>query len=332
MGDFFKLLKNIYIRDLIKNDSEKIINLIKKVYGKFYFEEEYYDIDFIQKKLREKYTYWKGAVLNDKLIGQMLFTLGHGAGYLKLTMTDPEFQGKRIISQMGLEMMKVKKNMNSSIFKCAYAIITENNFPMKKILNNFNFRYLGRIPYHENNKGLIIFGRVMYDLNWKIIRPHLKLGPLIYESIRSAGIKRIMSTSNLNDNSLFHIKNNIEIFRSKVKYGDTNIVQIHNKKREKIAEFVENQYQKCWYDFRFLRNNLDLVSKKKIINKVLQEYSQNKSINAISFPIHVDDVISQNMLINLGAKYYAYLPFYFKDYDSILLGFSKIEKGGVFSN
>ncbi|MFX1374427.1 MAG: GNAT family N-acetyltransferase [Promethearchaeota archaeon] len=320
------MLKNIYIRNLIKDDTEKIVDLIKRVYGKFYFEERYYDTDFIQKKLNEKYTYWKGAFLNDKLIGQMIFTLSHDAGYLKMTMVDPEFQGRKIISQIGLEMMKVKKKMNSSIFKCAYAIITEKNIPMIKILKNFKFKHLGQVPYHENNKGLIIFGRVLYDLNWKIIRPHLKLGSSIYKSIQSAGIKRIMSASNLNDNSYFHISNKIEILRSKVKYDGTNIVQICNKNGEYFAEFIEDQYQKCWYDFRFLRNNFDLESKKKIINKILQEYSQNKSINAVSFPVHVDDAVSQNMLINLGAKYYAYLPFYFRDYDSILLGFSKIEK------
>ncbi|MFX0023248.1 MAG: GNAT family N-acetyltransferase [Candidatus Hermodarchaeota archaeon] len=320
------MLSNIYIRNLFENDSEKIVDLIKKVYGKFYFEEIYYDTHYIQKKIREKHTYWKGAFLNDKLIGQMLFTLSHDAGYLKLTMADPEFQGKGIISKMGLEMMKVKKNMNSSIFKCVYAIITENNVPMVKILKKFNFKYLGRIPYHENNKGLIIFGLVLYDLNWKIIRPHLKLGPSVYESIQSAGIKRIMSSSNLNDNSNFHINHKIEIFRSKKKYNGTNTIQICNTNKECIAELIENQHQKCWYDFKLLRNNIDLASKKKLINRILQEYSHNKHINAISFPIHVDDVVSQNMLINLGAKYYAYLPFYFKDYDSILLGFSKIEK------
>ena len=59
---------------------------------------------------------------------------------------------------------------------------------------------------------------------------------------------------------------------------------------------------------------------------ILQEYSYNNEINSISFPLPVDDTVSQNILIGLGAKYYAYLPFYYRDYDSILLGFSKIEK------
>ncbi len=326
------MLNNIYIRSLLIDDSEKIIDLIKKVYGKFYFEKQYYETDYVQSKLREKHTYWKGAFLNDKLIGQMVFTLSHDAGYLKLTMIDPEFQAQGIISQMGIEMMKLKTIVNNSVFKCVYAIINEDNIPIIKILNKFNFRYLGKIPNHENNKGLIIFGLILYDFNWKLIRPHIKLGPSVYKSTRLAGIKRIISASNSNKRSQIFKNSKIEIIRSKGKYEGTKNIQICNNNGEYLAELIENQYQKCWYDFKYLRNNMDLLSKKIIIDRILQEYSNNKSINSISFPIIVDDNVSQNILINLGAKYYAYLPFYYKDYDSILLGFSKIEKRGVFSN
>ena len=68
MGDFSKLLKSIYIRNLVEDDSEKIVDLIKKNYGNYYFEEEYYDTQYIKNKLRERHTYWKGAFLNDKKI------------------------------------------------------------------------------------------------------------------------------------------------------------------------------------------------------------------------------------------------------------------------
>ncbi len=315
----------INIRNLIHDDADNILDLIKRVYGNSYFEKEYYNIDFIQRTLKRKHAYWKGAFLNNKLIGQMLFNLNHNAGYLKLTMVDPEYQGSRIITKIGLEMMKVKKKMNSSIFKCVYAIINENNKPMIRVLNNFNFKFLGRIPYHENNKGLIIFGLILYDLNWKIIKPHLKISVAIYKSIQTAGIKRIISSSNSNKNFQIIKCSDIEIIRSDEKNKFPNIILICKNKREKIAEITENQAQKCWYDFRFLKNNIDLLNKKKVFSKILHEYL-NHNINAISFPLPIDDIISQNILIDLGAEYYAYLPFYYKDYDSVLLGFSKIEE------
>ena len=326
MGGFSNLKNNIIIRNLVQEDAEKIVELIKNVYGKLYYEPEYYDIEFIQEKIREKHTYWKGAFLNRKLIGQMLFTINHKAGYLKVTMVDPEFRGMGIITQFGIEMMKLKKIMNSSILKCVYAIINEGNNPIIKELKKFNFKFLGRIPYQDNSKGLIIFGLIQYDFNWKMIKPHLKLSLSVYNSIQSAGIKRILSASNLNKDSQNIKSSDIIISRSKVKNNGVKIIQICMKDGENIAEIIENQYQKCWYDFKFLRNNMNLTSKKKVIDMILNEYSNNNNINSISFPISVNDFISQNILIDLGAKYYAYLPFYYKDYDSILLGFSKIKK------
>ncbi len=316
----------ITIRNLDKEDADRILNLIKKVYGNSYFEKEYYDIDFIQNTLKEKYTYWKGAFLNGKLIGQMLFSLKHNAGYLKVTMVDPDFQWRGIITQIGMEMIKLKKVMNSSILKCVYAIINEHNIPIINVLKRFNFKLLGRIPNHDNNKGLKIFGLIQYDFNWKIIKPHVKLSPLVYNSIHTAKIKRIIATSNSNKAAQIFKIDDIWITRFKENHKGSVLIQICVNDGEKIAELTENQYQKCWYDFLFLKDNINLISKKKVIELILHEYSHNNNINSISFPLQVDDIISQNILIDLGAKYYAYLPFYYRDYDSILLGFSKTDK------
>lgn len=321
----FHLNKNIIIRNLVQEDAETIANLIKKVYGKLYFEREYYDVNFIREKLREKYTYWKGAFINRKLIGQMLFNIKHYTGYLKVTMVDPEFRGLGIITQIGIEMMKLKKIMNSSILRCVYAIINEGNQPIIRALKRFNFNFLGRIPFHDNNKGLIIFGLIQYDFKWRMINPSLKLSGLIYNSIRSAGIKRIISTSNLSKVSRSFEINKFKMFRYYRKSNGAKVLQICTKKEEKIAEIFENKYQKCWYDFKFLRNNIALVSKKEVFDLILGEYYSNKKINSISFPIPVNDKSSQNILVDLGARYYAFLPFYYRDCDSVLLGFSKIQ-------
>ncbi|MFX1363840.1 MAG: GNAT family N-acetyltransferase [Promethearchaeota archaeon] len=314
------------IRDLVPEDARQIVNLIKKVYGKLYFEREYYNIEFIHHKLREKHTYWKGAFLNGTLVGQMLFTLSHNTGYIKVTMVDPEFRVLGIITQIGVEMMKIEEIMNSRILKCVYAIINMGNEPIVKLLDKFNFKYLGQIPFHDNNKGLIIFGRIFYDFYWKMIKPNLKLSPLIYHSLQTAGVKRIISATNLNKNSKV-IKNfDIEITRSDKNYIGIKKILIYLKNGKIIAEITENQYQKCWYDFKFHINNINLTNKKKVFDLILLEYLNNKKVNSVSFPIPVDDKLSQNALLNLGAKYYAYLPFYYRDYDSVLLGFSKIER------
>ena len=320
-------MKNeVIVRNLDEKDIEKIVNLILTVYGKQYFEKEYYDVKYIQSILREENTYWKGAFIDDILIGQMLFTIIHNAGYLKATMAIPKFQGNGVITQIGREMIKMKELMNDSLFKCVYAIIDENNLPIIKILKKFNFKFLGRIPHHRNKNGLIFFGLILYDYNWKLIKPYLKLSPLVYNTIKSTGIKRIISASNLTINS--HIVENfeLEIIRSDIKYKGPKIIQIKTSNGENIAEIIENGYQNCWYDFRFLKNNLNITNKKKVFDCLLQEYNHDNNINSISFPIPVNDVYSQKILIDSGAKYYAFLPFYYRDFDSILLGFSKIEK------
>ncbi|MFW9990278.1 MAG: GNAT family N-acetyltransferase [Candidatus Odinarchaeota archaeon] len=314
------------IRDLVPEDAGKIIKLIKKVYGESYFEREYYDIEFIQRKLREKHAYWKGAFINGTMIGQMLFTLSHNAGYLKVTMADPEFRALGIITQISIEMIKMKEIMNSLVLKCVYAIIDKNNLPIIKILNNFNFKYLGKIPNHDHYKGLIIYGLILYDFNWKMIKPHLKLSSSIYHSIQTAELKRVISTTIFKKNSRIINNFDIEITNSKIKFDRVKKFQICLKNGKAIAEITENHYQKCWYDFKFLIDDLSLLNKRKVIELILFEYSNNNKINSISFPIPVHDTVSQNILINLGAKYYAYLPFYYREYDSILLGFSKIEK------
>ncbi|MFX1314085.1 MAG: GNAT family N-acetyltransferase, partial [Promethearchaeota archaeon] len=259
-------------------------------------------------------------------IGQMLFTIDHNAGYLKVTMVDPEFQEQGIATQIGFEMLKVEKLMNALIFKCVYAIINEGNVPIIKVLKNFNFKFLGRIPPYEHNKGLIIFGLIRYDYSWKMIKPHLKLCHTVYNIIKSISLKRIISASNFNINSHSIENYDLELIRSDVGNHEKKIFQIRTIKGENIAEIIENQYQNSWYDFSFLRNNLSLTDKKKVLDRILQEYSFKKNIHSISFPIPINDVYSQKILIDSGAKFYAYLPFYYRDYDSILLGFSKFKK------
>jgi RimJ/RimL family protein N-acetyltransferase len=326
VGYIFYLREKVFIRNLVQEDAENIINLINKVYGKLYFEREYYEIGFIRNILKEKYTYWKGAFINGNLIAQMLFTIRHNTGYLKTTMVHPEFRGMGLITLLGIEMMKLKKILNSSILKCVYAIINEGNHPIIKALQKFNFKFLGRIPNHDNHKGLVIFGLVQYDFNWRIVKPTLKLSVLIYNSILSAGIKRIISASNSSNNLQDNKISKLEISNSEIGSNGSRVIQIFVKKGEIIAELCENQYQKCWYDFKFLRNNMNFYNKKNVFEKVLNEYNTNSRINSISFPIPIDDNISQHILVDFGAKYYAYLPFYYKDYDSVLLGFSKIQK------
>jgi RimJ/RimL family protein N-acetyltransferase len=325
-----KNVKNIEVRDLNYEDVPKVINLIKKIYGKEYHEKEFYEpivihsiIKDSKEKKRDK-VYWKGGFLGNTLIGQMLFIIRNGAGFLECTMVDDEFKGKRVITRISLEMVKILEEMKDTDVKCIYAFVHHKNVPIIKILNNFGFYYYGTIPAHENGEYLLVYGRIVYDFKWKMINPHIKLCPELFKIIKRAKLKRLISALETPGLLLPHQKiKDIKITRLSNSYPYKLIISTEDGTT--LAELLENKFQKSWYDFR-INKNLTLDIKKQIIKKIIQIFQNHMGINSLSFIIEIDDKMTQSLLLNLGAKLYAILPFYFEKNDMILMGFSKIEE------
>ncbi len=330
-----ELLENIKILDLKAENIDDILKLIRKIYGDEYADKKFYSRELIMNyfskslyKSRKK-IFWKGAFYNEKLIGQMLYILKHGAGFLILTMVDKDFQEVGIVTLLGSEMVKIPSYLKLDDMRCTYAIVNKNNLPMIKLLTNFKFINLGTLPMCNENDSLWIYGRIFKDLNWKMISPYINLSSEIYRKIKSAKLKRIISTqssplvSHKTQEEKLLMKRNETIFYKKILF--------YSESRHKYAELIENQIQKSWYDAKLCNENYPLNKKRQIIEKIMNEFNKNDNISSLSFIINVNDQESQKILLNNNSKLYAYLPYYYKEKDMLLMGFSKIKEGGRIS-
>ena len=330
--------KTIVIKDIGIEHIQQILVLLKNVYGENYPELEFYNPKFLKKFIvqsidKNNYKiHWKGAFYQDKLIGQMIYVTKHGTTFLISTMVHKDYHNSGVITLIGNEMVKIPDTVDISNMRTTYAIVNKRNLKMIQVLKNFKFTEFGTIPKHDSKESLILFGRIFKDFHWKIIKPHINLSPEIYRKIKKATIKRLISSQppsiiSLKENN--NNNNNIEFIKNKDKRFSKNKILVFINGKDKCAEIIEPKDQKSWYDVRFTNNILDFNERKQIIKKIIEGFIKKEMIKSLSFIIEVNDRDSQEILLRYKAKLYAYLPYYYYEYDMLLLGFSKLNNGGM---
>ena len=328
-----KILRQVEIRDITYENLDDIINLIKEIYEDDYPEKEFYDNKIINSYIKDNIdknnVYWKGAFYKGKLIGQMLSVVKHGVAFLKLAIVSQKFRGMGVMTLVSFHMEQILKNLNESDLKCIYAFVSSKNIPLLKILTNHNFIKLGTTPNHDKNKSSILFGRVSYDFKWKLITPHIGLSQSLYKKIKETGLKRLIVAQPLLLPTIPTPKMyKIKIEKIKDRFPYEILIRSENfiMNNEGIcAHLYENEYNKSWYDFRFIYD-IPLDLKYQIIKKIVNDFYNTDEINSLSFAIDVNDKQLQNLMLNLNIRYYGFLPFYLNGKDGVLMGITKIQK------
>lgn len=322
------LKQKVLIRDIEKGDQNGVIHLLKKVYGSAYYNTQFYKEKVIEHyihdaihKTRRK-VYWKVAAHKGKIIGQMMFVIRHGAAFLIFTMVDPDYEGKTVINSISTEMIKILNEMNQDDMRCIYAFVDEQNVPIKKVLKNYKFKVLGGLPNFQDGGEIKIYGKLVYDFHWRMINPHIKLSPLIYETVRNARIPRIVLANGMPPQSSegiekteFHIakEENSRHCAIKTKAGNTCAKYIEEKNNHLLRDFI-------------ITDKLSFETKKHLIRFIHAQFQQSSEIKGVSFALHSEDVESQWLVLNNGGQYRAFLPFYLGDKDAVLLYIKKGEE------
>ncbi len=319
-----RLSQEVIYKDLLMENAADILTLIRNVYGEDYTEKEYYDIDVIREYIRRTPRgCWMGAFLKGKLIAQMLAFIEKGICIVKLAMIEENYKKFGIIKELAILMeKKLIDNFNEAHFKVFYAFIDWNNIAMQKILLNAQFKIYGRVPAWESNRYYNIYGRIVYDNKWKLIRPHRELCSHIFEIIKKVNIHRLLAI----DLKVPSISGENEEFLFKIDKEGNNFLNSYRISYQDnlCAIFSENIFNKSWFNFEFLAN-IDLSIKYKMIKHIIDLFYKTESINSFSIAVDVNDKDIQSVLLKSNMKYYAYLPFFKVGSDEILLGISKIE-------
>ncbi|MFW9828246.1 MAG: hypothetical protein ACFFEY_11665 [Candidatus Thorarchaeota archaeon] len=328
----YRLLKNITIRTPLIEDADKIINLIKKEYGKDYPERHYYHNATIEKIINNankgKKTIWKCAFLKNNLIGQTLFEIINEVGFIKLTIVREEFRHIKILSLLGFYLAEEIKKFNETYLKYIYAIVDKNNIHVINLISKYKFIKLATTPMWEKNRKFIIFGRKSFNFKdqWRQIDLDFNLFKDVFYLIKKLNLKvHIQAHSPVYQE--IENKKTISLKLNKIKnrfYTKYSIILLKNNNREEIcAEFTENTFLKSWYDFRFM-NDYPYIIKVHILSFIIESFNNSRDINSISLIIDTKDYKIQNFLLNININYFGFLPYYLGGNDAILMGKSKI--------
>ncbi len=315
----YDILNEIVIREIERKDINQVIQLIKVVYKEAY-DEKYYHNDYLKRYAnkieKSQLIFWKGVFLKEKLIAQMLFIIKNGFGKLKLTMVDPEFESMGVMSYLGFQMEKVLQlpEVKDSNLQIVYAYVENNNLPMIKILEEYQFNIFGRTPNYNINSFYKIYGRVINIKTWKYITPHFNISRFIQNINIKYNLKRLLS--------IF-----IPIILFSFAKQDIKIEQVKKKKKTILFIVERRTYAKIhennqsWYSFKFI-NNPSIELKVSILAILIEKFEKNEKILSISLFINMNDYHSQHFLLEKGFKFFAYLPCY-HECDNILMGKKK---------
>ncbi|MBN1216934.1 MAG: hypothetical protein JXA99_16020 [Candidatus Lokiarchaeota archaeon] len=320
--------KKIIIRNVEINDINQILKLINDIYGKEYSDGEFYNSNYLKKLIKKSNVnekskiIWKCAYYGDHLIGQVILQKQFGIAIVKLAMVHNNFKNMGIMNLLGLKLAEYIDDLKNSNIFCVYAVVNQKNLKMIQVLENFKFKKYGSLPKHNLSENLLIYGRILKDFYWKMIKPDIKLSTNIYKIIKEAEIKRIISTEvfipsfSENQKIILSIKiNKHSLLKKKIYLMDED---------DKIyAEISGNQHS--WFNIRLISNNLTYCEKKQIFETIIKKFNLKGDIRSLSFIIDVNDKESQQILKENQLNLYAYLPFYYNHKDMVLLGSSKIE-------
>ncbi|MFX1366874.1 MAG: hypothetical protein ACFFCE_15655 [Promethearchaeota archaeon] len=313
----YNLLNELDIREIEKKDLDQVIQLIKKVYQSNY-DKKYYDKRYLEKYIstvkKKAITFWKGAFFQERLIAQMVFIIKNGVGKLKFTMVDPEFKSKGVISYLGFNMNKVLQLpfVKRSNLHMIYAYVENDNIPMIKVLEEYDFKLFGRTPNYNKKSFYKIYGRVINIKRWKYITPYFSVSRFIQNINIKYNLQRLLCVF-------------IPSFSTPFTKLDLDIEIVDQKKILFLVEGIKYgkiyQDNHSWHDFKFI-NNPSRDIKFSILVKLIEEFKKNEKIYSISLFIDVNDLNSQEYLLKKGCKFFAYLPYYHED-DIILIGKTK---------
>ncbi len=320
--------KKIIIRNVKINDINQILKLINDIYGKEYSDGEFYNSNYLKKLIKKSNVnkkfkiIWQCAYYGDRLIGQVMLQKQFGIAIVKLAMVDNNFKNMGIMNLLGSKLTEYIDDLKNSNINCVYAVIDQKNLKMIQVLENFKFKKFGSLPKHNLSENLLIYGRILKDFYWKMIKPDIRLSKNIYKLTKEAKIKRIISTEifipsfSENQKLILSFKINNNNFLKKKIY-------LVNENAKIYAEISENQHS--WYNIKLTGNNLNYWEKKQILETIIEKFNLKIDIGSLSFIIDVNDKESQQILKDNQLNLYAYLPFYYNHKDMVLLGSSKIE-------
>ncbi|MGV9206099.1 MAG: GNAT family N-acetyltransferase [Promethearchaeia archaeon] len=320
------LSKDLIVRDVKKEDKSAIIKLVTRIYGSAYYHQGFYEesiiADYIHDAIhkQKRKIYWKVALYHGELIGQMMFIIKHGAAFLIFTMVDPRYEGKNVITSISLEMVKILAERDQDDMRCIFAFIDNTNIAMEKVLLKFNFRKLGHIPDFRDSGKIKIYGRIVYDFRWRMINPHIKIAPLVYDTARRVKVHRIVLAMSMPIHSNGREKKAFIISQNGLK-GER---MISTKDGQECAKFVEEKNNSVWRDF-MITENLSFTTKKHLIRFFLKQFQHTPEIRGVSFALAMKDVASRWLLINKNTQFGPYLPFYFGKENALLMYMEKNE-------
>lgn len=324
----YKFLKSVQIRDITFENSDDILNLIKEKFGDNYHDKKFYDENIIQhytqKAPLKDNIFWKGAFLQNKLVGQAMLEISHGVGFIKLTMISNDYRHSGILTLLSYHLMSEISRLTSEELRYIYAFVANTNNHVLDFIEKYGFCKLGMVPAWDKNERFIIYGRISRNMKdqWRLVDIYMDLYDPIIKIIKSLNLKRYIQTRSklyfeLNKEASYRIDffKNCDLFPFEIQIKEPNF-------REPVAFIFENKFQKSWFDFYF---NIEIPYELKfnVINEVLNKFNESNYLNSLSLSVDVNDYILQKFLLDLGFKFYAYLPFFFK-VDKILMGKSKI--------
>jgi len=321
-----EILKELEIKKISFENTNDVINLIREIYGSKYLEKEFYNSNVIEYYIRlinyEKGLAWKGIFLKNKLIAQMAAIIENNHVILKLTMIKQEYRNMGLMILLSTSMIKEIDNFRETDFRSIFAFIDPTNLPILKILNKFKFIKVGTVPPYDIGNNFEIYCMVAFDSPPLTITPHFEILKKIKKIIDHLQFRRyIMENKSLsrifvnNFNYNIIIKQNNTVFPIKYSIFIDNI---------KCGEYFENSYTYSWYDFKFTKD-LSLELKDIILRKMVDRFLDSLNITSFSIIVDINDASLQEILLDLKFNFYAFLPFYLKSNDAILMGTSKIK-------
>ena len=253
-----------------------------------------------------------------------MLEISHGVGFIKLTMISDKYKHSGILTLISYHLMNEITQLSSENLRYIYAFVASNNYQVLKFIEKYGFRKFGTVPSWDRDESFVIYGRIARNMKdqWKLIEICMDLyAPIIY-TMRQTKLKRYIQISS---KSYYDFKENIDykidfLLNSDV-FPHEIIITVDNDQKP-IAIVYENKFQKSWFDFHF-KKEISYDLKFYVVKELLKKFHKADDINSLSLSVNVNDHVLHKFLLDVGLKYYAYLPFFFIE-DKILMGVSKI--------
>lgn len=329
-----RMMKKVKVSDTTEEDLLDLSQLLWEEYQDSYPDKKFYDNDvlknYIHRRLSGKDILWKVAKYEGKIIGTLFAKILNPVIIAKLAIVRKKYNGKGVMKLISMHMLQHLNDLDGTKVKALYAFVESNNTAMKKIVETSNYKLMASVPNYRKGKNIGVYVRLVYDFNWKTIKPCVKLYPEILHSLKVNKIPRYVSINPSSFPKRFHDENDIDnITLHYDTQGLSNTISFLYEKeglgRRISAQLRINKAQKSWYDFRFLKHCSPSI-KLIILKKLVLMFQESDRVNSLSLTIGVNDQMTQYLLYQMNIPYYGYLPYFLEGKDAIIMGISKIKK------